>query len=490
MICEYDCLGFAANFLAVPQGLLALVLCYEMWRKRTTSTTLIAVFAYSTFYFSWGYLGKAVFSIGGLTGVSRAPLLALLIGLGLPLYGMWLLHSISRRDGSRCVLPVAYVRLQYFIVACVALTFVPAVASLLLNGNSLESTWSIRWKMSLVPILSFAFAIVTARALLSGGDLWEELRPKKRRLFLLLGVLLAITSVAATYEVVQGGGANAEGRPGGLVWSRATAFLLNPNILGLWAAICALILGVAYHLSRIKFRTLFGFGGMVAYLLVLSGSRSAFLVMIVFLGASSLALLACRGRRLIYLTPLAVVLVWIGAFGISAAWIETATLRAPTNLTTNIRENSYRFYSIPRALLQYVTVPVPNTWEQEKNKASIDGRFGLGHAGQGTTWLGSGEELLLADNNYIPILELSGGISFVSWILLWVAISFYAAARFLQHRSIVAAYGLSTILGLVAGGLFLRISFLSPTWFLTAALLGLALASFFYPYSKHWQKGA
>lgn len=496
MTCEYVCLGFAANVLAVPQGLLALVLCYEMWRNRATSTILIALFGYSTFYFSWSYLGKTVFSFRGLTGVSQTPLLALLVGVGMPLYSMWLLHSISGRGGSRCVLPLAYVKLQYVIVACVALTFVPAFAALLLNGNSLGSSWSIRWKMALVPILSFAFAFVVAHAIVSGGELREELWPKHKQLFSVLGLVLAITSIAATYEVVLGGGANAEGRQDGAIWSRATAFLLNPNILGLWAAICALIVAFAYHLSRIKFRTLFGLGGMVAYLLVLSGSRSAFLVMTVFLSASSIALLACRGRRLIYVTPLAVMLVWISALGISAAWMETATLRAPINLTTNIKENSYRFYSIPRALLQYMTVPIPTTWEQEKNKASIDGRFGRGYggggeyAGRGATWLGSGEELLLADNNYIPLLELSGGISFVSWILLWVAISFYAVARFLQHRSIVAAYSLATILGLAAGGLFLRISFLSPTWFLTAALLGLTLASFCYPCSNHMQKGA
>lgn len=452
--------------LVLPQAIFAIVLCVVMWRRSTYATIIASIFMYAGVHYLWRYFVNSFYHRPRLIDVEYLSSFGLVTTISLLLFGMILLWRKGVRSDCNFRPPKKWIRLQLVILLCITITVAPAILSLLTSHDSSKITISLRWKMILVPFLSFICSYIVSRAIIACVDCKLSKSPLISADFIsLLFVLAVIISVAATYEVMLGIGANAEGREEGFIWSRATAFLYNPNILGFWAVVGIMLSALAFHICAIQFYSLLLISGILSYLLILSGSRSAFLVMITILSSSSLALLMYFGRRLLHFIPLGVVFLWISIIGITSVLAENTKYVGQSNLTINLKENTCRFIMIPKAVSRYLIGTNPTTWEEEKSRTSIDGRLNIG----------LGQDRLFSDNNYIPIIELSGELSFASWLLVWILMIMAAAIQSHKAPSVLRVYAFSTLFGLFIAGMFTRLSFISPTWYISSILIGCAI---------------
>lgn len=349
-------------------------------------------------------------------------------------------------------------------------------------------------------------ATVFAIALRQGSEYFISFRKEWLTAIFAMSVLMV---AAGSYEIVSG-----------MVWAgtyystgfsyRASGTLFNPNVLGLWCAMTVLLGSLCFHLGWISRRATFGAMLLAMCLLILSSSRSGFVLSIFNLGAVPMILFWRRKfiqkGRLDWIWPPAAFLL---AFLVCLCLIEYAAPSRHAFMTT-LYANLHRFLQLPEDVFwifimkvftpgmktlepilvtafEWLIARLPSTsftnnlgdafpsalGDFTKNVATAASSYEAGKVMESV----KGRMLLeyISDNSFMSIYAVGGMWSLLIWLFLW-AILFWTGIRNMQSRpGILSAHALAAVGFCFASGFFLRAPQLFPVWIFLSMVLGACL---------------
>jgi hypothetical protein len=239
---------------------------------------------------------------------------------------------------------------------------------------------------------------------------------------------------------------------GTYVASRASSTLFNPNVLGLWAAFTTIGVAMLYCENAISTKAMRTLHVLLAFVMLSSGSRSAFIPLLVawFLLITGLAFGSRPQLRA------ATVAGWTWSISLLAFSViahASVALGAHGNLIESLIWNSNRLFGSFSVIFLYLLsmlIDLPEGWAAlpENAQMSMDGRFASGGAG--------------TDNDYLAILYGGGWGVMATWLSLWVFAAAQAFSGFwrTRHQHFIYAGVLTALSGMA--GLGMRATQLFP----------------------------
>lgn len=266
------------------------------------------------------------------------------------------------------------------------------------------------------------------------------------------GMLLTVMVITGLYEITTGA-----------VWAftkdslRASSTLFNPNVLGVWCSLMIVLIAFMFHKNWISRVLLFVYVLLLTITLVLSGSRTGFLL--TFTNLISVTFLLIINKKVSQITTLNILMPMLGLI-VSFLFVL---------VTLNIfQSNFYLLKTLLANINRFIYLPL-DLWAVIFNSAamissdtmlSINGRVITGE---------------FSDNSFLSIFSIGGISATILWLLIWVLILFIAIKKIRVLPCPYSIYSLVTILGCLISGLFLRSAQTFPTFVLIAVFLGLSL---------------
>lgn len=271
--------------------------------------------------------------------------------------------------------------------------------------------------------------------------------------------LMFFTVVVLTvgfYEVFNGSSWTQTLLADGRIVSRASATMLNPNVLGLWASFLILFGVYMRDMKKmsLQFTVIFFLLGTIG--IYISGSRTAVLLCGVLLfGISVLKIVA--GMKFMH------ALRHANAFMV----LFCALTYLGTFHTAALSPLSDRFLSIPQSIVSVVS----GDKVDQQVLLSVYGRFGIdAEAELKTETKAKTGEPITYDNAYLS-LRTSNYAAFVTWMLMLAFFVITGINRYWKEKSIQAVYALTALTGFISIGFTMRAYQLFPIWGLSSLML-------------------
>ncbi len=310
----------------------------------------------------------------------------------------------------------------------------------------------------------------------------------------------------------------------GIVWAgtyyatgfsyRASGALFNPNVLGFWSAMLVILISLGFHLRCLSRQVAFWGMALVVLGLILSSSRSGFVLSLISLATLSLFLFWGAG----FVTQSRLDRVWpLVSYGlVFAMWTVLIKLASHFNYqtVTTLQANLLRFWHLPGDLFWIFMVKIflPMTSNIEKFlggplmsavknwNAAAGGPFSESelessrlfqpgwregiletmNAATSTNATGkmmesiNGRTLLeyVSDNSFLSIFAVGGSLALVAWLILWIFSFYVAIQKIMTTPGVLSSYAMTTLVFCFTSGFFLRSPQLFPVWIFMSMALG------------------
>jgi len=281
----------------------------------------------------------------------------------------------------------------------------------------------------------------------------SRLYVKPRHLHI-LNAVISVALMVAFYEVFFQHAWARYGYNGQLLF-RASSFLFNPNLFGMWCAMLYLGLSFLFHRDDLLSKKTILIGlFLLSGCLYLSGSRS-FIYLLILMLITVLPLI--KGKTVMQLfTPLAILLSTFVAISGFSGLIADHSQSDVSSGWQSVELVGERILSAPLDLVKYGAVNIDN---ETATAIAINGRF----KGDGRD---SGILTLYDDMGWIGLLAIIGlGFVFCVW----------ATKVYLVKKDVTSAYALVMLLFCGAVGITMRYQ-VFPVWVFIAIALSPCLA--------------
>jgi hypothetical protein len=309
-------------------------------------------------------------------------------------------------------------------------------------------------------VVMWGCAIFFAIAAGHNNGNWEVY---KKDITIFAGILLVLMVISGIYEIATG-----------MVWARtgdaqrASALLFNPNVLALWCSLMLLLIAFIFHMGLMSKFFAICFMVLLVASLILSGSRSGFMLSMMNLLSITLVMLISKKFKQISvinkLWPLMTFLFIFLVFGVCIWQLKSTGYPMVKALFANLQ----RFIQLPGELLFIIArvLQVSSPWLMKylpsmDTMESINGRIGF--------------LAQFADNSFLSIYAIGGFVALALWFWLWSFMLWLGINRFRRLPGIYSSYAIVGIIWCFTSGLFLRSAQLFPVWIFMSAVLGVSL---------------
>lgn len=465
---------------AIPNLILILLLLYYLSIRKGVGAVIAALFVYLSLHGGYAIFaaatGDGIITLNDLHYKNSdlgAKLTGLFFMICCTILLMNRLHQPLRalHGNARLILTLAYLLFLFLFVMTLGAANLKNVSTRQLLTISKETIFA-AWM--------WASAIVFAIVLKQGGKYLIAFRAEWIGFLAVLSVLMV---ASGAYEISTGvvwaGTPNASGFS-----YRASGALFNPNVLGFWSALMVALISFMFHIRWISRLATFGFMLLFVTCMILSSSRSGFMLTIINLLTISLFMLA--NKKFIQLP--AFDKFW-PLFSFVMAFILCASIINYINpsqslLANTLFVNLQRFMQLPIdifwILLTKIYFPIVKsnadlliflpTLENMQTNANA---YVLGHIGESINGRMSFE--YTSDNSFMSIYAIGNIASLFIWLGLWVVMLWLGIVKNRKARGIYSSYALVGLIFCFSSGLFLRSPQLFPIWIFMSMVLGACL---------------
>jgi hypothetical protein len=276
--------------------------------------------------------------------------------------------------------------------------------------------------------------------------------------------------------------------PSGRYAYRASGLLYNPNVLGFWSGLVAILGAYRYHSNNQKVTSIF-IMILSCVAIFLSGSRSGMFICISLFSSILLTLfLSKKIERQAMFYPFIII--------ISSFVIIGSSLKIANELTGGkIEEISKftvlvdRFYNTPSEIMSYASDQVnPNPHSSYTIAPSIENDSQPAKSNSGTaigikartaiskTIQVDSATTIPTDNAYIAMFADFGLSPVIIWVLSGIWLLILSIQTHSKLQSVESAYGINLIVACALSGLFMRSFQVFPFWVFVAILLSISFS--------------
>lgn len=465
---------------AIPNLIVILLLLYYLSIRKGVGAVIAALFVYLSLHG-----GYAIFAAATGDGINTLNALhyessdlgAKLVGLFFITSSLVLLFNRLNfnlqtiRENSKLALKICCLLISFLLVMVFG-----SINLVNINSSSLLNIFKEIFYAVSMWIYAFLFALV----LKQGGKYLIAFRTEW---IIVLAVLSIIMVISGSYELITetvwAGTPNAAGFS-----YRASGTLFNPNVLGFWSALMVLLTSFMFHIRWISRFASLGFMLLSVACLILSSSRSGFMLSIINVVAISLFMLgdkkAIRNSPIDKCWP---AISFVIAFFFCVALIEYVN-PVQSLFTKSLLANLYRLTQLPVDIFSIFLVKIYfpltdvfpflpkfrdlllilNANLSDRISESIEGRTAF---------------LYTSDNSFISIYVIGTIVALALWLSLWALLLWYGLARNYKFQGIYSSYALVGWIFCFASGLFLRSPQLFPIWIFMSMVLGACICWWF-----------
>ncbi len=322
-------------------------------------------------------------------------------------------------------------------------------------------------------VVMWGCAIFFAIATRHNNGNWEVY---KKDITIFAGILLVLMAISGIYEIATG-----------MAWARtedaqrASASLFNPNVLGLWCSLMLLLIAFIFHMGWVSKFLAFCFMALLVASLILSGSRSGYVLSVMnLLGISSVLLISKKVKQISVINKLWPLMTFPFLFVVFAIclWL-VKSIGNP--MAKALFANIQRFIQLPGELLfiilRVLQLRLKEYFPLMEYLPSMKSLPSIAHTMESIKGRIGKIQLpaQFADNSFLSINAIGGYVALALWFWLWSYMIWLGINRFRKLPGIYSSYALVGIIWCFASGLFLRSAQLFPVWIFISIVLGVSL---------------
>ncbi len=291
---------------------------------------------------------------------------------------------------------------------------------------------------------------------------------------LIFTILMLIVSIIQIVTERTFAGTNL---PTGEYVHRACGLMYNPNVLGFWACLSAIIGAYGYHTSKNRKIVPILIMVLSCACILISGSRSGVIICLITISGIPITLLFLKKIDIKNIFMPFIIIVSSILLIISSVMFSDKVTGGSNKGIHNLNLIAYRFAKTPVEVIAYINNLIISG---DKNKIMPEPETDSKHLDNSTTLSIKGRITasrgIPTDNAYIAMYEEFGSASLIAWFLWGTWLLALSIKAHIKVKSIKSAYGINLILACFISGIFMRSFQVFPFWVFNAILLSISFS--------------